>query len=513
MSRFLDEFPTIRAFREALAQGKFSAEEAATTLLQEVEAQQSLNAFVDVRKELTLAQARQVDATLGQGADRVSDRVLLGTPLAHKDIFVTEGWKTTAGSKMLDGYVSPFDATVIGSLHAAGTISLGKVSCDEFAMGSGNEHAATGPVRNPWDHDVVPGGSSGGSAAAVAAGLVLGATGTDTGGSVRQPAALCGICGIKPTYGVASRFGMIAYASSLDQAGVMARNADDLAFLVDAISGFDPRDATSIETCRGVTNAPGRIRDDYNKCLAEFTGDKPLKGVRIGVAKEYFGEGLNADVAATVQAAIEQLESLGATRVDISLPNTAYAIPAYYVIAPAEASSNLARYDAVRYGHRTDHYSDLQDMTARSRAEGFGDEVRKRIMIGTYVLSHGYYDAYYLQAQRVRRLIADGFQAAFADQCDLILGPVSPTVAPAIGSVANDATAEWLGDIYTLSVNLAGLPGMSIPCGFAPGHRGQPLPVGLQMIGNYFDEGRMLAIAHAYQQVTDWHTRRPGGAA
>lgn len=512
MSRFLKEFPTIRAFRQALGQGQFSAQEAASTLLQEIKQNQALNAFVDINKELTLAQALLADKQLTVGADS-ANRVLLGTPLAHKDIFVTEGWRTTAGSKMLRDYLSPFNATVIDALNAAGTVSLGKVSCDEFAMGSGNEHAATGPVLNPWDHEVVPGGSSGGSAAAVAAGLVLGATGTDTGGSVRQPAALCGICGIKPTYGVASRFGMIAYASSLDQAGVMATNADDLALLLDAISGFDPRDATSIETCHGTANAPGRILDDYNKCLQSYVGDKPLKGIRIGVPKEYFGQGLNNDVATAVQAAIAQLEALGASRVDISLPNTAYAIPAYYVIAPAEASSNLARYDAVRYGHRTSEYSDLEDMTARSRTEGFGAEVQKRIMIGTYVLSHGYYDAYYLQAQRVRRLIAEGFQTAFANQCDVILGPVNPTVAPAIGSVAQDATAEWLGDIYTLSVNLAGLPGMSIPCGFAPGHRGQPLPVGLQLIGNYFDEGRMLAIAHTYQQVTDWHTRRPGGAA
>lgn len=513
MTSFLKDFPTIRAFRRALADGKFSVQEATATLLQEVQEHKALNAFVDINQALSLEQAKQADAQLGSGNHDTTVNALLGAPLAHKDIFVTEGWRTTAGSKMLEGYVSPFNASVVNALNAAGTVSLGKVSCDEFAMGSGNEHAATGPVLNPWDHEVVPGGSSGGSAAAVAAGLVLGATGTDTGGSVRQPAALCGICGIKPTYGVASRFGMIAYASSLDQAGVMATNAEDLTLLLDAISGFDPRDATSIETCRTVANAPGRILDDYKHCLASFTGDKPLSGLRIGVPQEYFGDGLNSDVAAAVQAAIVELEALGATRVDISLPNTAYAIPAYYVIAPAEASSNLARYDAVRYGHRTDQYTDLQDMTARSRAEGFGDEVRKRIMIGTYVLSHGYYDAYYLQAQRVRRLIADGFQAAFSNQCDLILGPVNPTVAPPIGSVANDATAEWLGDIYTLSVNLAGLPGMSIPCGFAPGHRGQPLPVGLQIIGNYFDEGRMLAVAHAYQQVTDWHTRRPGGAA
>lgn len=509
MSRFLDEFPTIRAFRQALSQGKFSASEATATLLAEVNAQKALNAFVDVNSQLSLAQAKNADAKIAQQASGV----LIGTPLAHKDIFVTQGWRTTAGSNMLTSYTSPFDATVVKALNEAGTISLGKLSCDEFAMGSGNEHAATGPVLNPWDHEVVPGGSSGGSAAAVAARLVLGATGTDTGGSVRQPAALCGICGIKPTYGVASRFGMIAYASSLDQAGVMATHADDLALLLDAISGFDAHDATSIETCQGVANAPGRILGDYGRYLERFSGAKPLTGLRIGVPKEYFGEGLNSDVAAAVETAIAQFQSLGATRVDISLPNTAYAIPAYYVIAPAEASSNLARYDAVRYGHRTEQYGDLEDMTARSRAEGFGDEVRKRIMIGTYVLSHGYYDAYYLQAQRVRRLIAQGFQSAFASECDVILGPVNPTVAPPIGSLARDATAEWLGDIYTLSVNLAGLPGMSIPCGFAPGHRGQPLPVGLQLIGNYFDEGRMLAIAQTYQQVTDWHERRPGGAA
>jgi aspartyl-tRNA(Asn)/glutamyl-tRNA(Gln) amidotransferase subunit A len=509
MSRFLDEFTSIRAFQDALTAGRFSVEQAVQTLLQEIEDHKSLNAFVDVRPDLSLAQAKQADQQL---ASAKLTR-LTGTPLAHKDIFVTEGWRTTAGSRMLANYVSPFDATVIQALNQAGSVSLGKLNCDEFAMGSGNEHSAAGPVLNPWDNSVVPGGSSGGSAAAVAAGLVLGATGTDTGGSVRQPAALCGICGIKPTYGVASRFGMIAYASSLDQAGVMATNADDLALLLDAISGFDPRDATSIEHCNGVANAPGRILGEYERSIEAFAGDTPLKGLRIGVPKEYFGDGLDHEVAAAVEAAIDQFIKLGAIRVDISLPNTAYAIPAYYVIAPAEASSNLARYDAVRYGHRTDQYTDLQDMTARSRSEGFGHEVRKRIMIGTYVLSHGYYDAYYLQAQRVRRLIAQGFQTAFQNECDVIMGPVNPTVAPPIGNANKDATAEWLGDIYTLSVNLAGLPGLSIPCGFAPGHQGLPLPVGLQLIGNYFDEGRLLAIAHQYQQVTQWHRQRPGVAA
>jgi aspartyl-tRNA(Asn)/glutamyl-tRNA(Gln) amidotransferase subunit A len=509
MSKFLHTYPNIRSFRQALEQREFSVQEATETLLAEISAQKTLNAFVDVNPDLSMTQAHAADQQLAAG----NSSLLCGTPLAHKDIFVTQGWRTTAGSKMLADYVSPFDATVVQALLKAGGVSLGKLNCDEFAMGSGNEHSAAGPTLNPWDQTVVPGGSSGGSAAAVAAGLVLGATGTDTGGSVRQPAALCGICGIKPTYGVASRFGMIAYASSLDQAGVLATNADDLALLLDAISGFDPRDATSIETCHGQPNAPGRILGHYEQLLDQYAGDKPLAGLRIGVPKEYFGDGLNHDVAQAIEQAIRQFEALGATRVDISLPNTAYSIAAYYVIAPAEASSNLARYDAVRYGHRTTQYGDLQDMTARSRAEGFGDEVRKRIMIGTYVLSHGYYDAYYLQAQRVRRLIAQGFQLAFKDQCDIIMGPVNPTVAPEIGSVAKDATAEWLGDIYTLSVNLAGLPGLSIPCGFAPGQKGQPLPVGLQLIGNYFDEARLLAVAQKYQQVTDWHRRRPGATS
>ncbi len=509
MAKFLEEFSTIRSYRQALDAKQFSVQEATATLLREIESQHALNAFIDVDADLSLEQAKAADQKL----EAKQTGPLTGVPLAHKDIFVTKGWHTTAGSRMLANYVSPFDATVVKALIDAGTVSLGKLNCDEFAMGSGNEHAAAGPTHNPWDHDVVPGGSSGASAAAVAAGLVLGATGTDTGGSVRQPAALCGICGIKPTYGVASRYGMIAYASSLDQAGVMGKSADDLALLLDAISGFDPHDATSIERCHGELNAPGRISAQYDRAIAQFEGSLPLAGLRIGVPKEYFGEGLDNQVAIAIESALQVFESLGAKRVSISLPNTAYAIPAYYVIAPAEASSNLARYDAVRYGHRTQDYADLQDMTSKSRAEGFGDEVRKRIMIGTYVLSHGYYDAYYLQAQRVRRLIANGFQQAFASDCDVIMGPVSPTVAPPIGSLNKDATAEWLGDIYTLSLNLAGLPGMSIPCGFAPGHRQQPLPVGLQIIGNYFDEGKLLAIAHQYQQVTDWHQRRAGVTA
>jgi aspartyl-tRNA(Asn)/glutamyl-tRNA(Gln) amidotransferase subunit A len=509
MADIFDVYPDIRALNKALTEKKISATEIAQSQLQAIEAAGHLNAFVDVRHELSLAQAAGADTALAQS----QAGLLTGIPLAHKDIFVTEGWLTTAGSRMLGQYKSPFDATVVAALREAGTVNLGKLSCDEFAMGSGNEHAATGPVLNPWDHEVVPGGSSGGSAAVVAAGLVLGATGTDTGGSVRQPAALCGISGIKPTYGVASRFGMIAYASSLDQAGVMARSADDLALLLDAISGFDPRDATSVQACRGVANARGRILGDYAGFNERASGDKPLSGLRIGVPTEYFGEGLDSHVGQAVEDAIAVFESLGAVRVDISLPNTRLSIPAYYVIAPAEASSNLARYDGVRYGHRTAQYRDLEDMTARSRTEGFGQEVQKRILIGTYVLSHGYYDAYYLQAQRVRRLIAQNFQEVFANDCDVIMGPVSPTVAPPIGSRSSDPTSEWLSDIYTLSLNLAGLPGMSIPCGFAPGHRQQLLPVGLQLIGNYFDEGRLLGIAHQYQLATDWHHKRPGSVS
>lgn len=506
MPTVLDSFAGISQLSAALQARQLSATELAQQLLQDVQTRQDLNAFVDIRPDLTLAQAERADQLrAGQTGTE-----LTGIPLAHKDIFVTEGWKTTAGSNMLRDYVSPFNATVVQSLLDAGTVSLGKLSCDEFAMGSGNEHCIFGPARNPWDPEVVPGGSSGGSAAAVAAGLVMAATGTDTGGSVRQPAALCGISGIKPTYGMVSRYGMIAYASSLDQAGMFARRADDLALLIDTISGFDARDATSIQTCHGQTNAPGRILGQYRKLIESADPALPLKGLKVGVPREYFGDGLDAGVADAVTSGIEQLVRLGATRVDISLPNTHLCIPAYYVLAPAEASSNLARYDAVRYGHRTGQFKDLEQMQARSRTEGFGDEVRKRIMIGTYVLSHGYYDAYYLQAQKLRRMIAQDFNRALSQDCDIIVGPVSPTVAPAIGANTKDPTAEWLGDIYTLGLNLAGLPGMSIPCGFAAGHRGQPLPVGLQLIGSYFDEARLLATATQFQTVTDWHQRRPG---
>lgn len=502
----LDEFDSIRALSDALRTRQLSAHELATSALQAAHAYGDPNIFLHIDESLTLAQAQAADVLL---ADDHAP-ALTGIPIAHKDLFVTKGWRTTAASRMLADYVSPFDATVVVRLAQAGTVSLGKVNCDEFAMGSGNENSAFGPVQNPWDSTVIPGGSSGGSAAAVAAGLVLGATGTDTGGSVRQPAALCGVSGIKPTYGTISRYGMIAYASSLDQAGPIARSARDLLLLLDAMSGFDPMDSTSLEVCDQTPNVPGRVQAAFDRADTHFSaqGSQPLAGLRIGVPQEFFNAGLANEVAQAVEAALVVFESLGASRVSISLPRTELAIPTYYVIAPAEASSNLSRYDGVRYGYRTEHYTDLADMTSRSRTEGFGDEVRRRILVGTYVLSHGYYDAYYLQAQRVRRMIVDDFQKAFDEQCDVIMGPVTPNVARPIGDNRQDPIADWLADIYTLGVSLAGLPGMSIPCGLSQATR--PLPIGLQIIGNYFDEGRLLAIADRFQQATDWHQRKPG---
>ncbi|MFC3460920.1 Asp-tRNA(Asn)/Glu-tRNA(Gln) amidotransferase subunit GatA [Massilia haematophila] len=454
------------------------------------------NAFLHVDPELSLAQAAAADARLAEG----TAGPLTGVPIAHKDIFVTRGWRTTAGSKMLANYVSPFDATVVEKFGAAGMVTLGKVNLDEFAMGSSNENSAFAPVKNPWDALAVPGGSSGGSAAAIAARLAPAATATDTGGSIRQPAAFCGVTGIKPTYGRVSRFGMIAFASSLDQGGPIAQTAEDCALLLNEMIGHDERDSTSL------TPEQGNLHEDFTRDL-----NKPLSGLRIGVPSEYFGEGLAADVEQAVRAALEQFVKLGATLVDISLPKTALSIPTYYIIAPAEASSNLSRFDGVRYGHRAAEYKDLQDMYKKTRAEGFGREVQRRIMVGTYVLCHGYYDAYYVQAQRIRRLIADDFQAAFADKCDVIMGPVAPTVAWDLGSKANDPVANYLADIFTLSTSLAGLPGMSIPCGFGSGEKNAKRPVGLQIIGNYFAEAKLLNIAHQYQQVTDWHQRAPDG--
>ena len=481
---------TIKELSVMLQSRQVSATELAQHFLARI-AQSDLNAFLHVDEALTLGQAADADTRI-QFNDVTP---LTGIPIAHKDIFVTRDWRSTAGSKMLANYVSPFDATVVTKLADVGMVTLGKLNCDEFAMGSSNENSFFGPVKNPWDKTAVPGGSSGGSAAAVAARLAVAATGTDTGGSIRQPASLCGVTGIKPTYGRVSRYGMIAYASSLDQGGPIAKTAEDCALLLNAMAGFDVRDSTSVQ----------REQEDFTRDL-----NAPLAGLRIGVPKEYFGEGLASDVEQAVRAALAEYEKLGAKLVDISLPNTALSIPVYYVIAPAEASSNLSRFDGVRYGHRAADYGDLQDMYKKTRAEGFGDEVQRRILVGTYVLCHGYYDAYYLQAQRIRRLIAQDFQQAFS-QCDVIMGPVSPTVAWDIGDKADDPVANYLGDIFTLSTNLAGLPGMSIPCGFGQGEKNSRRPVGLQLTGNYFDEARLLNIAHRFQQATDWHLRAPAG--
>ncbi|MDP3670608.1 MAG: Asp-tRNA(Asn)/Glu-tRNA(Gln) amidotransferase subunit GatA [Telluria sp.] len=486
---------TIKELSALLHSKQISATELTTHFLRRAQAS-DLNAFLHIEPALSLAQAGAADARLAAG----SAGVLTGIPIAHKDIFVTRDWRSTAGSKMLGNYSSPFNATVVEQFAAAGMVTLGKLNCDEFAMGSSNQNSAFGAVKNPWDKLAVPGGSSGGSAAAVAARLAPAATGTDTGGSIRQPAAFCGVTGIKPTYGRVSRFGMIAFASSLDQGGPMAQSAEDCALLLGEMVGFDARDSTCL------TAEQGNVREDFTRELGT-----PLAGLRIGVPKEYFGEGLAADVEQAVRAALEQFVKLGATLVDISLPKTALSIPVYYIIAPAEASSNLSRFDGVRYGHRAGEYKDLSDMYKKSRAQGFGPEVQRRIMVGTYVLCHGYYDAYYLQAQKIRRLIADDFQSVLGTQCDVIMGPVAPTVAWNLGEKSDDPVAEYLADIFTLSTSLAGLPGMSIPCGFGQGEQNGKRPVGLQIIGNYFAEARLLGIAHQYQLATDWHTRAPAG--
>jgi aspartyl-tRNA(Asn)/glutamyl-tRNA(Gln) amidotransferase subunit A len=477
----------------ALADKQVSSAELVDHLLGRINDQQALGAFLHVDAEGARNAAKAADAARATG----QAGALTGVPLAHKDIFVTKGQPSTAGSKMLEGYASPFDATVVTRLKAAGTVSLGKLNCDEFAMGSANENSAYGPVHNPWDATRVPGGSSGGSAAAVAARLVPAATGTDTGGSIRQPASFTGITGIKPTYGVCSRYGMIAFASSLDQAGPLARSAEDCALLLSAMSGFDERDATSLQ------RPPQDFHAQMLAPRAGASGAKPLQGLRIGLPKEFFPAALAADVNGALRGALADFEKLGATLVDVSLPRTELSIPVYYIIAPAEASSNLSRFDGVRYGHRAATCDDLLDMYKKTRSEAFGPEVKRRIMIGTYVLSHGYYDAYYLQAQKLRRMIADDFQACFA-QCDLIAGPVAPTVAWPLGQ-QDDPVKSYLADIFTLPGSLAGLPGMSIPAGFGEG----PMPVGLQLLGNYFAEGQLLHAAHAFQQATDFHLRQP----
>jgi aspartyl-tRNA(Asn)/glutamyl-tRNA(Gln) amidotransferase subunit A len=490
-----------------LAAKKLSAVEAAQHFLARMKAHSSLGAFLATNEDISLAQARAAQKRLDAGdahtQGTAQGATLLGVPIAHKDIFVTQDFDSTAGSKMLQGYRSSFNSTIVNKLAGQGAVSLGKLNCDEFAMGSSNENSAYRKALNPWDTSRIPGGSSGGSAVAVAAGLCAAATGTDTGGSIRQPAAFCGITGIKPTYGRASRYGMIAFASSLDQAGPMARSAEDCALLLSAMCGPDlDRDSTSLDM----------PAEDFSRSL----NDK-IAGLRIGIPKEFFGEGLSSDVRTAVDAALKELEKLGCKLVPISLPRTELSIPVYYIIAPAEASSNLSRFDGVKFGHRAAQYTDLLDMYKKSRAEGFGDEVKRRIMIGTYVLSHGYYDAYYLQAQKIRRMIADDFQNAFKE-CDVIAGPVAPTVAWKIGEKSDDPVANYLADIFTLPASLAGLPGMSLPAGFgsggprgASGDTAAPMPVGMQLIGNYFKEAQLLNVAHQYQQATDFHTRRPKG--
>ena len=491
---------SVQDLTQALQTKQVSAVEAAQHFLQRGRTHTILGAYVDVNEDATLRQARAADARIAAG----TAGALEGLPLAHKDIFVTRDFATTAGSRMLKGYRSPFDATVVDKLAQAGAVTLGKLNCDEFAMGSSNENTAIAamgsdavmPVRNPWNTDRIPGGSSGGSAAAVAARLAPAVTGTDTGGSIRQPASFCGITGIKPTYGRASRYGMVAFASSLDQAGPMARSAEDCALLLSAMCGPDAdRDSTSLDV--PAENFALKLNDS-------------IEGLRIGVPKEFFGEGLSTDVRASVDAALKQYEQLGAKLVPITLPRTELSIPVYYIIAPAEASSNLSRFDGVKFGHRTKDYGDLADMYKKTRAEGFGDEVKRRIMIGTYVLSHGYYDAYYLQAQKIRRMIADDFQNAFKE-CDVIAGPVAPTVAWKIGEKSDDPVANYLADIFTLSGSLAGLPGMSIPVGFASAEADKGLPIGMQLLGNYCQEARILNAAHRFQQATDYHLAKPAG--
>jgi aspartyl-tRNA(Asn)/glutamyl-tRNA(Gln) amidotransferase subunit A len=478
---------TLAEIARGLADKKFSSEELTRSLLTRIaQLDPQINSFISITQDLAITQAQAADARRAAG----ENGALLGVPLAHKDLFCTKGIRTSCGSKMLDNFKAPYDATVVAKLAAAGTVTLGKTNMDEFAMGSANESSHYGPVKNPWNLEHVPGGSSGGSAAAVAARLLPAATGTDTGGSIRQPAALTNLTGLKPTYGRVSRWGMIAYASSLDQAGPMARTAEDCALLLQGMAGFDTNDSTSID----------EPVPDY---AASLNGS--LQGLRIGVPKEYFGAGLDPRIADLVMASVEELKKLGAVVKEVSLPNLQHAIPAYYVIAPAEASSNLSRFDGVRFGYRCEDPKDLTDLYKRSRAEGFGPEVQRRIMVGAYALSAGYYDAYYLQAQKIRRLIKNDFMSAFAE-VDVILGPTTPNPAWKIGAKNNDPISAYLEDFYTITANLAGLPGLSMPAGFADG-----LPVGVQLLAPYFQEGRLLNVAHQYQQVTDWHTRSPAG--
>ena len=478
---------SLKELSQSLEKKKFTSVELTQFFLNRVKKHNaSLNAFITVDESKSLAMAVKSDQLIQSG----KKSILTGIPIAQKDIFCADGWKTTCGSKMLENFISPYDSTVVQKFNNAGVVNLGKTNMDEFAMGSSNETSYFGPVKNPWNLNCVPGGSSGGSAAAVAARLCPAATGTDTGGSIRQPASLCGFTGLKPTYGLVSRYGMIAFASSLDQAGPMAISAEDCALMLDVMTGHDEKDSTSLN----------RQKENYSNSL-----DNKIEGLKIGIPKEFFEDGLDSDVQKLIEKALKQYEKLGANIVDISLPNNHLAIPAYYVIAPAEASSNLSRYDGVRYGYRTKEYDDLMDMYFKTRQEGFGDEVKRRILIGTYVLSAGYFDAYYLKAQKIRRLISNDFKVAY-EKCDVIMGPSAPSVAFKSGEKQEDPLAMYLQDIFTISTNLAGLPAMSIPAGFV-----NDLPVGLQLIGNHFEESKILNVAHIYQKNTDWHLQSPKG--
>ncbi len=486
---------SVAELSRALAAKRLSSVELTRGLLERIdEANPALNAFLSIDRDGALAQANAADQCRAAG----SATPLTGIPVAHKDMIMTANLRTTCGSRMLENFVAPYSAFVVERLADAGMVLVGKTNMDEYAMGSSSESSHFGPVKNPWNHAYVPGGSSGGSAAAVAARLVPAATGTDTGGSIRQPAALSGVCGLKPTYGVCSRYGLVAFASSLDTPGPFAQTAEDCALLLNAMAGHDPRDSTSL----------AKPTEDYTRLLRQQAAAKPLAGLRIGLPKEYFGGGVDADVAAAVDVALGAFRALGAKTVDVSLPNVELSVPVYYIIAPAEASSNLARFDGVRYGHRAAKYADLDDMYKKTRAEGFGSEVKRRILVGTYVLSHGYYDAYYLKAQQVRRLIADGFKRAY-QHCDLIIGPTAPTAAFKLGSMTDDPMKMYLNDIFTIAGNLTGAPAMSIPCGFDR----HGLPIGLQIQGDYFAEAAILNAAHRFQQATDWHTREPATAA
>ncbi|HFC8518800.1 TPA: Asp-tRNA(Asn)/Glu-tRNA(Gln) amidotransferase subunit GatA [Neisseria weaveri] len=479
---------TLKQASELLHSKQISATELAQEYLNAIDVRNpAINGYITLDQDLTLAEAKTADERLAAG----NAGILTGVPIAYKDIFCQKGWKSACSSKMLDNFISPYTATVVQNLLNEGMVTLGRTNMDEFAMGSTNETSFYGATKNPWNLENVPGGSSGGSAAVVAARLAPVALGSDTGGSIRQPASHCGITGLKPTYGVVSRFGMVAYASSFDQAGPMAQTAEDCAILLNAMASFDERDSTSLE----------RAKEDYTRDL-----NQPLKGLKVGLPKEYFGEGMSADVQKTVQTAIDLLKAQGAEMVEVSLPQTELSIPAYYVLASAEASTNLSRYDGVRYGHRAEQFGNLEELYSNTRAEGFGSEVKRRIMIGTYVLSHGYYDAYYLKAQKLRRLVANDFQTAL-QQCDIILAPTAPTAAPKLGSDINDPVQMYLSDIYTIAVNLAGLPAMTLPAGFSS----DGLPIGVQLIGNYFAEAKLLGVAHQMQLESDWHNKMPTG--